>query len=304
MASHNEKRQVNLKYPIVRTNEGWTITIRENKSIGFSFGEICYVFNSDEFHRVMGHSESMLVSSEAVLQRVDKHAYTVQKTNCTAAWQQSMPFDVLTMAFELVCTIQAAEFNRRFPSMIRMQGTFHTIRPIQNRMTRGVPASRIVLVHGMTIHIHQLLLAVLTRLIYRRLQCITLENCPTCQKYCFLNRRQCNDSLSFGEHQRCNYNRIPSMRYVQLAWLEMMPCFLGVKEVISLLIHRYTLDLDPAYIMDWVNDSGLTLRDIHGELVRMSQRGHSLMYNTIMDEDVHTFCACYMSTRNSPIYKP
>lgn len=272
MSRRCEKNHSTFPYPVIRNVNGWTLTMLENKNIAFRFGSSYYEFHRDKFFRFLTRVAPRLTTTEAELQRSDEHGYVIQKVGCSP---RLLPCEVVRQGYDMVCAIQTAEYHRRFPWDIYMQGTFITYRAVG----RG---SRITIVHELETNINDLMRTVVTRLIVRRIQCV-------------VNGGQCFGGVS--NLPRSIYDTRPSIHDVDVAWMQMMPYYLGVKELTSRLIQTYELDLDPDYIMEWIEEANIAIEDIHEEIVFLVRRCQSFLYNTLSDDDVHDFCTCYMSSR-------
>ena len=142
--------------------------------------------------------------------------------------------------------------------------------------------------------VDSLMLALMCKLVRRRVSCQTLDACATCQDY--VHPKTCATPMALTRHRDCTNNQWATFKQVRTAWLETRPRCPGLKQLMQTLIDKHQLDVDNNPI-EWVKEAKISPRAIFRELSTMTQKGESEDFKLISDEEVETMCSCFMSSR-------
>lgn len=252
--------------PLIHNLEGWAIGIFQD-SIQFRFlGKKTYTFPLHDFVWGMGRNEPRVGSETDIIRRVNPHTLALaqrQKMSDEVVMSQG----VVDRALTLICLVQFEEWERIYPEML--------------------------CIHGRRSHIRDLAEAIVVRVIWRRVYCISLEGCLRCQDNIRF-RKTCRHTTI---HRICDSNLVPSLRYIQLAWVVFSPYYLGAQSFIDGLVERGNVEIDPAYIMQSIVDAAFTPHDIHAAIHAMVLGGKTYEYNLFTERDGRSVCSCFMSGR-------
>lgn len=240
--------------------QNWTISLTENKIIEFRSGRGVYAFDRDDFLWAIGREEVALTNANNIIEMLPTGEYGFRKRE--EIEHEPLMEEDRKEVIRIICRLHEWEWSKYFPKSVVIQGR--------------------------DIRLNELILGIVARLIWRRIFCLTLQGCDACAKGGQM--ATCRDDT---RHRVCDSNLVPTMRFVQFAWMEMIPHFIGVSDMLSLLIQRHGLYIDPTYSIDWIAEAGLSPTVVYEEIRRMVLEGKSFEFDLLQDRDIAFYCQCF-----------